>query len=109
VTLDTAGVAEYRNEASTATGSLFEVEMVVVGQVMYSGAFTICNVQATCPFKLRLAAPADGTTEALFGAASAGSGSLTRATVQVLFTRADFLSLSSLSHRAVWGRRSFFS
>lgn len=63
MTLDTAGVAEYRNEASTATGSLFEVEMVVVGQVMYSGAFTICNVQATCPFKLRLAAPADGTTE----------------------------------------------
>jgi hypothetical protein len=44
-----------------------------------------------------------------FGAAPAGYGSLSRTTVWVLFIRADFISLSSLSHRAVWGQRSFFS
>jgi hypothetical protein len=37
-----------------------------------------------------------GANKALFGAASAGSGSLSHATVHILFMRANFLSLSSL-------------
>jgi hypothetical protein len=45
---------------------------------------------------------------ALFGAAPADSGSLSRVTVQVLFMKADFLSLSSLSQSRLGPEELFF-
>ncbi|CAN6373170.1 unnamed protein product [Urochloa humidicola] len=54
VALGNAGVAEYRRE--TRTG-LFQVELVLMGQVMHTDRYAICKLEATCMLKLRLELP----------------------------------------------------
>lgn len=63
VALGNAGVAEFRKQ--NATG-VFEVEVVVSGEVKYTARYTKCKFEAKCPLKLQLAPP--GTPAVVFQA-----------------------------------------
>jgi hypothetical protein len=59
--LGNAGAAEFRRQ--NATG-FFELKVKVTGWFSYTGRYTRCDVDATCPLKLQLAPP--GTKVVMF-------------------------------------------
>ncbi|WVZ62569.1 hypothetical protein U9M48_012306 [Paspalum notatum var. saurae] len=63
VALGNAGEAEFRKE--NATG-VFEVDVVVTGEVKYTARATKCKVEATCPLKLQLAPPGETPAALVF-------------------------------------------
>ncbi|KAJ1288760.1 hypothetical protein BS78_02G112800 [Paspalum vaginatum] len=63
VSLGNAGEAEFRKE--NATG-VFDVEVVVTGEVKYTARPTKCKIEATCPLKLQLAPPGDTPAAVVF-------------------------------------------
>ncbi|CAM0880550.1 unnamed protein product [Alopecurus aequalis] len=63
VALGNAGVAEFKTE--NAMG-VFEVEVVVSGEVKYTARVTKCKIEAKCPLKLQLVSPGEATAAVAF-------------------------------------------
>ncbi|KAF8690587.1 hypothetical protein HU200_040954 [Digitaria exilis] len=63
VMLGNAGEVEFRKE--NATG-VFEVEVMVKGEVKYTARLKKCVIEATCPLKLQLAPPGQAAEAVVF-------------------------------------------
>jgi hypothetical protein len=63
VALGNAGVAEFKKE--NATG-VFEIEVVVTGEVKYTARITKCKIEAKCPLKLQLVSPGEAVGAVVF-------------------------------------------